>query len=158
VARVAADLRPALTGFERIREDHSILLKRLGHYDPADVAPLADRLRRALRGTGPVAAQVTGVDFFEAPPSGSAPVVYLTVESPGLYAIHHHLVETFGAIDGLEGEDYTIHVTLARDGDETMARRLAEREIDPVTWTVGELRLYDATHGERVRRLSLPVR
>jgi 2'-5' RNA ligase len=84
-------------------------------------------------------------------------VIYLTVESPGLLALHDRLVDRFGAIEGLEGDDYTPHVTLGRGevDDATLADLAAA--VDPVTWTVSELVVYDARHHETVSRLSLPA-
>ncbi|WP_435348046.1 2'-5' RNA ligase family protein [Haloarchaeobius sp. HRN-SO-5] len=155
VSRLAGELRPALFGFERVREDHTLLAKRIG--DPDHFDAHTHEVRRALRGQPAFEVQVTGVDYFTEPTVGTAPVVYLAVESPGLDQLHDRLVEEFGAIDGLEGEDYTPHVTLARDGDVETARRLAEREIDPVTWTVTELEFFDATYREVAGRVSLPA-
>lgn len=155
VAALAADLFPQLVGFESIREQHSVLLKRLGD---DEFTHLAERVRRELQGAPTVEARITGIDYFEQPPRGSSPVVYLTVESPGLARLHDQLVEEFGVIDGLEGEDFTMHVTLARGGgDVAAARALAEREIEPITWTITELRLWDAINEEAARTISLPA-
>lgn len=155
VSALASELFPQLVVFESIRERHSLLLKRLGD---DEFSHLTERVRRELRGAPAVEAQITGIDYFEHPPRGSAPVVYLVVESPGLQQLHSQLVDRFGAIEGLEGEDYTMHVTLARGGgDVAAARRLADREIEPITWTISELRLWDAVHGEAAARISLPA-
>jgi len=155
VAALAADLFPELVGFESIREEHSVLLKRLGD---DEFSHLAERVRQELRGAPAVEARITGIDYFESPPRGSSPVVYLTVESPGLQQLHERLVDAFGAIDGLEGENYVMHVTLARGGgDIEAARALVEREIEPITWTITELRLWDAKHGEAARTIPLPA-
>jgi len=157
VSRLADRMHPDLVGFESVRERHTLLVKRLGEVGPGGVDPVADRARRALSGLPPIRAKVDGIDLFEEPPMGPAPVVYLAVESPGIFEAHDRLVAEFGAVEGLEGEDYTPHVTLARGGDLAAARRLCERELDPVTWTVEELHLFDAAYAETVRRISLPV-
>ena len=155
VAALAGELFPELVGFESVREDHSILLKRLGD---DEFSHLAERVRRELQGAPAVEARITGIDYFATPPRGSSPVVYLTVESPGLLRLHEQLVDAFGAIDGLEGEDYVKHVTLARgSGNVDAARSLAEREVEPITWTIRELRLWDAKHGEAARTIRLPA-
>ncbi|ELZ16340.1 2'-5' RNA ligase family protein [Natrinema thermotolerans] len=154
VRQLANRLHPELIGFETVREDHSCLLKRLGEAD--HVAQLQHRAHRALEGEPAVEAAVTGIDYFADPPLGSAPVVYLTVESPGLERIHADLTDAFDAVEGLEGSDYVPHVTLARGGDRETARRLADREIEPVRWTVGELEFWDGTHKLPVSSVSLP--
>ena len=154
VAALASDLHPALVGFDKIRDRHSILVKRLGD---GQFHRIAQQSREVLRGAPAAEARVSEIDVFERPPQGSAPVVYLTVESPGLSRIHRSLVDELGAGDDLEGEDYTMHVTLARGGDLEAARRLAEREIDPVSWTVSELEFWDAKHREVVSTVSLPA-
>ncbi len=155
VRELAADLYPSLLGFDAVREDHSFLLKRLGDAD--HVAQLQQRAHRALEGAPAVEARVTGIDYFADPPLGKAPVVYLAVESPGLEAIHADLVDAFGEVDGLEAADYVPHVTLARGGDLEDARRLAQREIEPIRWTVSELEFFDGSYRLPVSRVSLPA-
>lgn len=155
VSRLANELQPALFGFERVRDEHTLLAKRIG--DPDNFDARTHEVRRALRGQPAFEVQVTGVDYFAQPAVGTAPVVYLTVESPGLRALHDSLVDEFGAIDGLEGADYTPHVTLARDGDVASAERAAEHDVEPVTWTVTELEFFDAQYREVAGRVSLPA-
>jgi len=156
VERLAADLHPRLTPFDRIRDRHTLVCKRF-EADEAASDHLRDRLRRALSPTPAFEARITGIDAFETPTRGSAPVVYLDVESPGLHDLHRRLVETFGAVhDDLEGEGYVPHVTLARgDGGDALddLRRL---DVDPVTWTVSELILWSRARRETVWRVSLP--
>ncbi|MFC4436275.1 MULTISPECIES: 2'-5' RNA ligase family protein [Natrialbaceae] len=154
VREVADALYPDLVGFETVREDHSCLLKRLGDAD--HVTQLQHRTHRALEGAPAVEARITGIDYFADPPLGSAPVVYLAVESPGLEALHDRLTETFDVVEGLEGDDYVPHVTLARGGDEATAKRLADREVESVRWTVSELEFWDGTYKLPVSRVSLP--
>ncbi|WP_290819110.1 2'-5' RNA ligase family protein [Halovivax sp.] len=155
IRELAAELYPSLHAFDRVREDHSCLLKRLG--SNGDVGALQRRTHRALEGAPAVEARVTGIDVFDDPPVGTAPVVYLAVESPGLHSVHADLAEAFEPVAGLEGPDYVPHVTLARGGDESAARRLVEREIEPIRWTVGELEFYDGHRRLPVSRVSLPA-
>ncbi|MFP8955512.1 2'-5' RNA ligase family protein [Natrialbaceae archaeon A-CW3] len=154
VKALASDLYPSLVGFDTVRETHSCLLKRLG--DDPQVARLQQRAHRALEGAPAVEAEITGIDYFEEPPLGSAPVVYLAVESPGLERIHRTLSEAFDPVEGLEGPDYVPHVTLARGGDLEAAQRLTDREIDPIRWTITELEFFDGTYRLPVSRVSLP--
>jgi len=153
VRRLVDELQPALVPFDRRRERAGIVVKRLGD-GRADA--IADRLRVAMAGSPAVEAKVTGIDYFETPTNGPGPVVFLDVESPGLHRIHRSLGDEFDAIDGIEGPDYRPHLTLARGGNLAAARRLADREIDPISWTVSELQFWDARSEEVVRRVSLP--
>lgn len=166
VERLAAELYPELTGFELVRERHTLVVKRLGPGPVPGVGEVDHRraldlhreaLRPALVGTPSFEARVTGIDYFARPTTGSAPVVYLTVESPGLLALHRRLVDALGAIEGLEGDDYTPHVSLARGGSLEAAERLADRSIDPVTWTASELLLWNGTFREAADRIRLPA-
>jgi 2'-5' RNA ligase len=84
-------------------------------------------------------------------------VVYLAVESPGLRSLHERLCDEFDVVDGVEGDDYTPHVTVARGGERAAAERLVGREIDPVEWTVEELVFHDAERGQSVSRVALPA-
>lgn len=157
VSAIASELRPALAPFERVRERHTLVVKRLGEAEPAG---LEKRVRRALAGTPAFEARISGIGAFEEPAAGPGPVVFLAVESPGLVRIHRELCETFGAVPGIEGDDYVPHVTLARGGGadaEESVERLVGTEVEPVTWTVGELVFWDARYDEVTGRLSLPA-
>lgn len=159
VHEIARDLRPALTGFERIRERHrqTLLLKRLPADDRREYIQAEQRARRALEGAPAVEAQITGLDVFREPPDGSAPVLFLRVESPGLQQLHGMLVDEFGAVgEVLEGDEYEPHVTLARGGGPSDLGPLLDRDIEPITWSIEELIFYDATYYEKIGELSLP--
>jgi 2'-5' RNA ligase len=157
VERLAEEFRPALLGFETIRERHTLLCKRLGDAPPGGVPRLREQVRTALAGAPAFEARVSQIGVFEHPPLGEGPVVYLAVESPGLRRIHRRLLDEFPAVEEFEGDDYVPHVTLARGGDVAAARRFAEREIEPVMWTVNRLVLWDANYEEEVATFSLPA-
>lgn len=157
VKRLASDLEPELYGFERVRRRHTLVVKRFGERTPTEYARLVPAVRRAIEGTAPFEVGVTGIETFERPTHGADPVVHLAVESPGLLALHDRLCEAFEPIEGLEDEAYVPHVTLARGGSAAARERLRAREIDPVTWTVNELVLWDATHEEVAARFPLPA-
>lgn len=152
VQRLAAELHPRLTTFETIRERHTLVAKRLGD---DSLARLRERLRSPLAAVSPFDARVTGIDFFETPTKGTGPVVYLAVESPGLLALHDRLCEAFAPLDGLEGDDYVPHVTLARGGSVADAETLTALDIDPVTWRVSNLDLWSAEFRESAATLRL---
>ena len=158
VARLAAGLANECRTAD-VRTKHSMVIKRLpedagrdGH--GPNVRAFAREAREALAGLAPFAARVTGVESFDRPASGTGPVVYLAVESPGIREAHRRLCERFEPLPGLEGEDYVPHVTVARRGD---ADRLVGREIDPVEWTVERLVVWDAHRRLEVETLSLPA-
>ena len=132
------------------------MIKRLGGSEDT-FGRLAERSRQALSGTPPLEVKIDGIDYFENPTRGPAPVVYLAVESQGLERLHQCLVDELGAVGGLEGPDYTMHVTLARGGELADAQRLAERSVEPVSFTISELQFYDARHDQVIRRIPLPA-
>lgn len=169
VRRVAGELHPELTRFDRIRDRHTLLAKRFdtGLDDDADSLPrLRERLRPILRAHGRAVdgamsadgldLRVTGLDYFERPTRGPGPVVYLAVESPDLRALHRRLCDAFGAVDGMEADEYVPHITLARGGRVADAADLVDRHpIEPVAWTAGELRIRDSRYREDAARLPL---
>jgi 2'-5' RNA ligase len=157
VERLAEEFRPALLGFETVRERHTLLCKRLGDAPPGGVARLREQVRTALADAPAFGARITGVGVFERPPLGEGPVVYLAVESPGVRRVHERLVGEFPVVEEFEGDDYVPHVTLARGGDVGKAGRFAEREVEPVTWTVNRLALWDANYEESVAEFPLPA-
>ena len=152
--RLARDLPRARA---RPRGEHTLVVKRLGDGDHAAYARLEARAREALRGTAPFEVRVTGVEQFETAATGPSPVVYLAVESPGLRALHERLCEAFDAFDGMEGDDYVPHVTIARGGEPAAAERLLKRDIEPAEWAVDKLTFFDAERGQSVSRVSLPA-
>lgn len=155
VTRLAADLHPHFAPFERVRDRHSLVVKRFGDEDT--VPRLRERLRVALEGTPPFETRTSGIDTFKEPIAGPGPVVYLAVESPGLLALHERLVESFGAVAEFEGPDYVPHVTLARDGPPDAVDRLTSLDVEPIAWTVRELDLWDSRYGEVAASIRLPA-
>lgn len=153
--RLAADLHPQLVAFDRIRERHSVVCKRF-EADAADYDHLRERLRVALSPTPAFEARVTGIDTFETPTHGPGPVVYLAVESPGLWELHDRLCQVFEPVTRLEGADYTPHVTVARGGSLDAAKRLLG-PVESLEWTVTELQFWDATQKLVAGRVSLPA-
>lgn len=133
------------------RRGHTLVAKRLPD-EPFE--QLSQRAREALVGAPPFAVRIDGIDLFRRPPSGKAPVAYLTVESPGLEQLHRQLCEEFDPVEGFEGDDYTPHVTIARGGD---AARLLDEQIEPVEWTVERLALWHPGRELEVESVSLPA-
>ena len=164
VRRLAGDLHPELVGFDRVRERHTLLVKRFDTAldDDADSLPrLRERLRPLLReaqtgaAAGGIDLRVTGLDYFEAPPRGPGPVVHLRVEGRGLDALHDRLCDAFGTVTGMEGAAYVPHVTFARGGRIADAVEVSDTEIDPIAWTAGELRIRDSRYQEDAALLPL---
>lgn len=155
IAALAGDLAAELPRARtRQRGTHTLVAKRLTGDEP--YAQREARAREVLRGAPAFEARVDGLGVFDRPVTGTGPVVYLRVESPGLRALHERLLTAFEPVDDLEGEDYTPHVTVARGGDRDAAWALAERAVEPYEWTVDELAFWDAERSQRVSRFSLP--
>ena len=157
VRRLASDLHPHLVAFAQYPSDHTLLVKRLDASTPSERHRVQRRVRDALRGLPPFAVRVTGIDYFETPTSGTSPVVYLAVESPGLREAHDRLVDELGSMPGLGGDDYVPHVTLARDGPLDAADAAASVDVDPVEGTVERLEFYDAHLEEPAGEIRLPA-
>jgi len=154
VARLATDLSRELPAARaRGRGEHTLVCKRLG--DGERYHRLEARAREALSGVDPFDARVTGVDQFREAVTGTAPVVYLAVESPGLERLHDHLCGVFDPVEGIEGPEYVPHVTVARGGSPEHATALCGRSIDPVEWTVTELAVRDAKRGQSASTVRL---
>ncbi|MFB6088027.1 MAG: 2'-5' RNA ligase family protein [Haloarculaceae archaeon] len=158
VGALATDIGRRLPGAEaRRRGEHTLVCKRLGDGDATHYHRLEARARDALTGTPPFTARVTGLDWFADVPRGASPVVYLAVESPALERLHARLCEVFDPVEGIEGDDYVPHVTVARGGSPERAREVCATDVDPVEWTVETLVFWDAERGQSVSRLSLPA-
>ncbi|SIR51022.1 2'-5' RNA ligase [Haladaptatus litoreus] len=155
VARLAEKLRPSLYQFDTVRDQHTLVVKRFG--DRQNYDRLEMQVRTALVGSPVFEAKIAEIDLFENPARGDGPVVYLAVESPGLRELHRELVAEFDCIEGIEGDDYVPHVTLARGGNPDAAQQLTERDINPITWNITRLQLWDATYEEPAATISLPA-
>ncbi|WP_224270583.1 2'-5' RNA ligase family protein [Haloprofundus salinisoli] len=152
VERLADELYPQLTAFDTVRNRHTLVVKRFEN-QPYD--RLREALRLPLANEPTFEARIAGVDTFERPTRGDGPVVYLAVDSSGLLALHDRLVDRFGEIEGLEGDDYVPHVTLARGGSPSAVDALRDAEFDPVAWTVSELDVWSAEYREVVGTIPL---
>jgi len=158
VARLAGELARELPAARtRSRGTHTLGVKRLDHEQDRSYARLETQIRELLAGQHPFEVQITGIDQFCDPPVGTAPVVYLVVESEGLRALHDKLIETFEPIDQIDGDGYDPHVTIARGGSPERATQMTQRSIDPISWEVTELLFWDAERKQAVSRLSLPA-
>lgn len=155
VGRLATDLaREWPTARARPRGEHTLVCKRLGE---GPLGRTESRIREAVTGTPAFEARIDGVDTFETAATGPSPVLYLPVEAPPLSALHERLCGVFDPVEGIEGEDYVPHVTVARGGDAQTVQRLLDMETEPITWTVDSLHVYDADRGEQATRFSLPA-
>ncbi|GAA0519933.1 2'-5' RNA ligase superfamily protein [Halorubrum aquaticum] len=171
VGRLADDLHAKRSGFDRVRDRHTLVCKRFGTDDvtaggeaagspppgPEALARLREDLRPRLAPVDPFAVAITGVDAFETPASGSGPVVYLAVESDGLVRLHRRLCAAYGAIEAIEGDAYVPHVTLARGGEPAVVREVIDGGVafEPVRWRVHALDLYDPEFREVAATLEL---
>ncbi|SNR62783.1 2'-5' RNA ligase family protein [Halorubrum vacuolatum] len=166
IDRIAADLHPKLTGFDRVRERHTLVAKRVDardvpgtgggpHPGSKDVAlaALREELRPLLAGTTPFTVTVDGLGTFERPAAGPGPVVYLSVESDALRRLHRRLCASFDPVDGIEGDDYIPHITLARGGSAAAVESLLDTPFDTVSWRVHEFELYDPEFREVAGRV-----
>lgn len=149
VRAVARDLRTELPPGVRPRERPTLVVKRLG---TGGHRTLAERARGALAGASPCAARLDGLGTFD---GGTGPVVHLTVESPGLRALHDRLCGTFDPVPGIEGDAYVAHVTLGRGGDPDAVAAFCEREVEPAEWIVETLLLWSARYREPVATIPL---
>lgn len=158
VGALAGDLGRELPAARiRQRGERTLVAKRLGGGDADPFHDTRARTREALTGTPAFDARVAGVDVFAEAVTGTSPVVYLAVESAGLVALHERLCEAFEPVAGIEDGEYTPHVTVARGGSVEAARRLMDRDIDPIEWTVTELEFRDARRHRAIGTVSLPA-
>lgn len=158
VGRLATDLAHDLPrARERPRGERTLVVKRLGDGGPQGVDRLAPQVREAITGTIPFEAAVSGIDLFESPETGTGPVVYLAIESPELLALHDRLCAHFEPVDHFEGTEYVPHVTVARGGPLESARRLADRDVERIAFSVTDLEIWDARRSVPTVQFSLPA-
>lgn len=144
VSALAAELRSALLPAAQLRDELTLVVKRLPADSWDEFVEVERDVRRTTADQPPMAARIDGVATFEDPPAGAAPVLYLPVESPGLVALHARLVERFGAAGGIEGDGYVPHITLARGpGSDEAAALVRDADVPSIEWTVDQLVFWD---------------
>lgn len=159
VERVARGLEEPLRGFDRVVDEFTLVVKRLGRRRREDLARAARTIEEVLGGWGLLAARTGSLGIFADPPAGRGPVVYISVESPGLSALHAELLEAVGTVNpDVEGVNYVPHITIARGGNRTELDAVTDLEVRTVDWTIDSLSLFDAKHGQPTRRFSLPAK
>ncbi|MDZ7745160.1 MAG: 2'-5' RNA ligase family protein [Halobacteriales archaeon] len=131
------------------RRGHSLVLKRL---PDERLQGMVREVRAVLSDTGPFEVRIDHVDLFRQPPTGTAPVAYLAVDSPGIDALHRELCQVFDPVEGFEGSEYDPHVTIARGGD---AATLSGRDIEPFEWTVDRLAVWHPGREMEVESIAL---
>lgn len=158
VAALASEIAREVPGARaRPRGEHTLGVKRLGTGDDDTYSHIEARAREALVGQPAFEVRIASVDYFPDAITGPEPVIHLVVESEELHRLHLHLSDIFPPVEGIEGEGYNPHVTVARGGSTEAAERISERAIDPITWTVTELIFWDAVRKQPVSRVSLPA-
>jgi 2'-5' RNA ligase len=156
VARVRETLYHELAGFERIRNRHTLVLKRIDTSDSGGqrLHRVRERVRECLRSSKmpvqrSIHLKIDTIDFFDDPPAGSAPVVYFHVDSDPLRYLHLYLCGQFNPVEEIEATDYVPHVTLARGGSVDNARRVCSNvSFEPISWQVNELHIWDNRYRE----------
>jgi len=158
VAALASDIaREIPAARARARGEHTLNIKRLSNGSGPQYNRLETQAREVIAGQPPFEVRIDGIEYFPNAIIGTTPVLYLSVESPELVALHQRLAEVFAPIEGIEGDGYTPHVTISRGGPQEAVERLTEREIEPIEWVVDELIFWDATRSQPVSSVSLPA-
>ncbi len=171
IDRLATDLQPKLSGFDRLRDRHTLVCKRVSVEDVTEpdrgtrkiggrtrehaLERLRETVRPVFADTDPFRVLVDGIDTFKTDDGGI--VVHLAVESPGLVRLHRRLCRVIDPVSGIEGDDYVPHITLARGDtpDHEALDCLLDADIDPVAWRVHALDLYDAEFRETAATVEL---
>lgn len=157
VSELAWSLRSRLLGFEELRDEHTLVVKRLQVDSREGFHERERAVRAAVHDTPPFELAVTGIGVFTSPPTSPSPVVYFEVESPGVRALHRDLVEAFGAVKGIEGAGYVPHITLARGGSREAVESITSTDLETITWTADRLLLWDGARDLPAGEIALPA-
>lgn len=155
IAERAWALRSQLLDFEQLRDELTLVIKRLPVESGIELDSELPSIRDTLSGVDPFPVSLTGIDTFCTPPAGSAPVVYFVVESPAIHSIHERFIQEYGVVPDIEGEAYTPHITLARGGGQSTD--ITAIELEPITWTVDRLLVWDSKRSLPAAEFALPV-
>lgn len=158
VSAFAWEIRSALTEFERLRDELTLVVKRLEARSAGEFAAEERVIRQELSGVAPFEIEITGLDMFDDPPAGPGPVLYLAVESPGVIALHEQLTTQFGALGNIEGASYVPHITIARGATESdNVDSILENYTYSYRWTVERLVFWDARREMPAGEVPLPA-
>ena len=153
VAERAWSIRSQLLAYEQLRDEFTLVLKRLPFESGIAVDSAIPDIRSQLESVDPFTVEITGIGQFETPPAGPAPVIYFAISSPAMHRIHTRFVEYYGAVEEIEGTAYQPHITLARGGDVTMP----DIDFEPISWTVDRLIVWDSRRALPAAEFALPV-
>lgn len=158
LSELAWEWRSSFGEFDVLRDELTLVVKRLEATTAGEFAADERAVREAIRGIDPFEVSIEGLDVFEDPPAGPAPVLYIAIESEGIERLHHRLVDQFGAMGPIEGKGYVPHITLARGTDPSALEEvLDQREVPTHEWMAERLVFWDARRELPVSDVSLPA-
>ncbi len=149
VSRLIEEMAPALWNWEEICEDPTLVIKRF----ETKTAKEETEIRLLLEKIEPFDVQIGNIRTFDIAQRGISPVLYIEVESPGIEALHEMLVGIFGCVKGIEGQDYTPHITLARG--ECREYIEFEERPDPIQWEADELEFWHSGKMQKRNKIKL---
>ena len=151
IVRAIKEVTLGVSGWEEICEDPTLVIKR---FEKGDVdGHVESEIRLLLEGVEPFDIEIGNLERFDVAERGSSPVLYLEVKSPGMKALHETLVDVFGSVKGVEGENYIPHITIARGGSGDYI------EFDGLScdteWTVEMLELWNRDGRKKKNKIIL---
>ena len=149
IVRAIEEVALGVRGWEEICEEPTLVIKR---FEKRDLdGHVKSEIRFLLESVEPFGIEIENLERFDVAEKGSSPVLYLEVKSPEVKALHETLVDVFGSVEGVEGENYIPHITIARggSGDYTVFSGLS----CDTGWTVEMLEFWD--RGERKKRSKI---
>ena len=151
IVRAIREVALGASGWEEICEDPTLVIKR---FEKVDVSGhVESEIKLLLESVEPFDIEIGNLERFDVAERGSSPVLYLEVKSPGMKALHEILVDVFGSVKGVEGENYIPHITIARGG--------GVRDVDfsgfsgPTIWTAETLEFWNRDKRKKKNKVIL---
>ena len=149
IVRAIEEITLGVKGWEEICEEPTLVIKR---FEKKDLdGHVKSEIRFLLENVEPFGIEIGNLERFDVAERGSSPVLYLEVKSPEVKALHENLVDVFGSVEGIEGENYIPHITIARGGSGDYIE-FSGLSCD-TGWIVEMLEFWD--RGERKKRSKI---
>ena len=149
IIRAIEEVTLGVRGWEEICEEPTLVIKR---FEKKDLdGHVKSEIRFLLESVEPFGIEIGNLERFDVAERGSSPVLYLEIKSPGVKALHENLIDIFGSVEGVEGENYIPHITIARGGSGDYIE-FSGLSCD-TGWTVEMLEFWDG--GERKKRSKI---
>ncbi len=151
IVRAIGEVTSELGQGGEVNEELTLVIKR---FEKRDLdGHLESEIKILLENVEPFVVEIGNLKMFDVADRGTSPVLYLEVKSRGIKLLHETLVSSFGCVEGVEGENYIPHITIAR-GDGVRGVDFSDFSCS-TRWTAEILEFWDRNKRKKKNKVIL---